>query len=144
MCKFASVVVNQCTVGIKTIGSKCANSEIAIWKVHHTCIEKNNSLLSNSFCFLSYSPVLLRQQSLCEKCHHLTLFGLILLPISPHSDWIERYSVSLCIQYECGKIRTRTRTLFTQYIFHIFVYNFIEICRAFNAIFKQNEHFRKV
>ena len=37
----------------KTVGSKCANREIAISKVHHTCIEKNNSFLSNSFSFCS-------------------------------------------------------------------------------------------
>ena len=37
----------------KTIGSKCADREIAIWKVHHTYLEKNKSLLSKSFRFCS-------------------------------------------------------------------------------------------
>ena len=37
----------------KTIGSKCASREIAIWKVYHTSLEKNNSLLSKSFSFCS-------------------------------------------------------------------------------------------
>ena len=35
----------------------------------------------------------------------MSVFGVILVRIFPHSDWI--YSVSLCIQSKCGKIRTR-------------------------------------
>ena len=35
------------------------------------------------------------------------VFGVILVCIFPHLDWILRYSVSLRIQSECGKMRTR-------------------------------------
>ena len=40
----------------------------------------------------------------------VSVFGVILLRIFPHSDWIlntERYEVSLRIQSECRKMRTR-------------------------------------
>ena len=46
----------------------------------------------------------------------MSIFGVILVRISPYSDRIRRYS-SLRIQFECGKMRTRKlriRTIFTQ------------------------------
>ena len=46
--------------------------------------------------------------SLCEMCPNTELF---LVRIFPHSDWIWR-DVSLRIQSECGKIRTRKNSVF--------------------------------
>ena len=40
----------------------------------------------------------------CVKSVHI---GIVLVCIFPHSAWMRRYSVSLRIQSECGKIRTR-------------------------------------
>ena len=47
----------------------------------------------------------------------VSVFGVILVRIFPHSDWIWKdLSVSLRIQSECGKIRTRiTRNMDTFY-----------------------------
>ena len=36
-----------------------------------------------------------------------SVFRVILVCIFPHSDWMKRYSASLCIQPKYGKIRTR-------------------------------------
>ena len=51
---------------------------------------------------------LLRYFKICTAWK-VFVFRVILVRIFPHSDWIrrDRYSVSLRIQYECGKIRTR-------------------------------------
>ena len=47
-------------------------------------------------------------------------YGVFLVSIFPHFDWIRRYSVkSLRIQYKCAKIRTRKLriwTFFTQFL----------------------------
>ena len=43
-------------------------------------------------------------ETLREKCPNMEFF---LVRIFPHSDWTDRYLVSLRIQSECGKIRTR-------------------------------------
>ena len=37
----------------------------------------------------------------------VSVFGVFLVRIFPHSDWIRRDTVSLRIQSDCGKIRTR-------------------------------------
>ena len=35
------------------------------------------------------------------------IFGVFLVHIFPHLGIIQRYSISLCFQFKCGKIRTR-------------------------------------
>ena len=37
----------------------------------------------------------------------VSVFGVILVRILPHSDWKHKINTSLCIQSECGKMRTR-------------------------------------
>ena len=44
-------------------------------------------------------------QNFISTAWKLSLFGVILVHIFPHLDWIRR--VSLRIQSECGKLRTR-------------------------------------
>ena len=44
-------------------------------------------------------------QNFINTAWKLSLFGVILVHIFPHLDWIRR--VSLRIQSECGKLRTR-------------------------------------
>ena len=47
----------------------------------------------------------------------VSVFGVILVRIFPHSDWIRRYSVSLLIQSRCERIRNKitpnTNTFYT-------------------------------
>ena len=47
---------------------------------------------------------------------NVSIFGVFLVLIFPHSDWILKIGISLCTQSECGKIRTR-KTLNTD-VFH--------------------------
>ena len=51
----------------------------------------------------------LSRLTLREKCPN-TEFSLV--RIFPHSDWIRRYGISLRIQSECGKLRTRKNSVF--------------------------------
>ena len=37
----------------------------------------------------------------------VSVFGVILVCILPHSDWKHKINTSLCIQSECGKMQTR-------------------------------------
>ena len=49
------------------------------------------------------------------KIHYVkkkSKYGLFLVRIFPHLDWIQRYSVNLRIQPECRKIRTRKNSVF--------------------------------
>ena len=49
----------------------------------------------------------------------LSVLGVILVRIFPHSGWIRRDTVSLLINSECGKMRTRiTPNTDTFYYFH--------------------------
>ena len=50
-----------------------------------------------------------RENTLREK---KSKYGLFLVRIFPHLDWIQRYSVNLRIQPECRKIRTRKNSVF--------------------------------
>ena len=50
-----------------------------------------------------------RENTLREK---KSKYGLFLVRIFPHLDWIQRYSVNLRIQPECRKIQTRKNSVF--------------------------------
>ena len=53
----------------------------------------------------------------------MSVFGVILVRIFPHSDWISRYFVSLCIEFKCGKIQARTTP--NTDTFHAVVWNML-------------------
>ena len=60
----------------------------------------------------SYALKLSKKQMISDILSHCvksnrTVFGVFLVGIFPHSDWIRRDTVSLRIQSHCGKIRTR-------------------------------------
>ena len=53
-----------------------------------------------------------------QSWENSSVFGVILIRIFPHSDWIRRDTEYLRIQSECGKMQTRIIpiwTLFTQW-----------------------------
>ena len=63
-------------------------------------LNKNEWLLFNSFRWSLIDLV-------WSTTWKVPVFGVFLVRIFPHSDWIRRDTVSLRIQSDCGKIRTR-------------------------------------
>ena len=70
----------------------------------------NDKSLSSSSQFSPSLSKLLYQRFLIAITYtawKVSVFGVFLVRIFPHSDWIRRYGVSFRIQSEWGKIRTR-------------------------------------